>query len=401
MVDFTEHKAAFRMLSGDVRDPYPSWARQRQQAAVSVISMPTGTDDGAVAATFAVHRYAEAAQALRETKVFSSSVHGEVMGPVFGRSILEMDAPDHTRYRSLVSQAFRPKALQRWRDELIQPLLDDLVGRFQPRGEADLVRELTFAFPAGVTAALLGVPAGDVEQFQEWAFKVTQVMAGLDESIAAADEVRAYFAPILEQRRAHPEGDLLSELVSAELDGERLTDEEIFPFILLLSPAGSETTYCATGNLLYGLLTQPEQLKALQADRGLVRQAVEEALRWEPPLTFVPRVAAADTELGGVEIPSGSRLAVMLGSANRDESRWEQPDAFDIHRPPQPHLAFAFGPHQCLGIHLARMEMELALATVLDRLPGLQLDPDATDVHIHGYVFRTPETLPVRFDPGG
>ena len=191
---------------------------------------------------------------------------------------------------------------------------------------------------------------------------------------------------------------MISVLLQAELDGQRLTDEDIFAFLRLLLPAGAETTYRSSSNLLFGLLSNPDQLDAVRADRTLVPQAIEEGLRWEPPLTGIMRTAARDVELGGVTVPAGSILSVTLGAANHDDNRWEEPDRFDLFRDPQQHMAFAFGPHMCLGIHLARMETSVVLDAVLDRLPNLRLDPAADDVHITGLAFRAPRSLPVVFD---
>jgi cytochrome P450 len=201
----------------------------------------------------------------------------------------------------------------------------------------------------------------------------------------------------MDARRADPADDVISELVHTELDGEQLGDEEIFSFIRLLLPAGAETTYRATGNFLFGLLTHPDQLAALRDDRSLMTQAVEEAIRWESPLLITSRSTTVDAEVAGTVIPANSQVVAHVGSANHDETRWDHPERFDIHREQKPHAAFGFGPHMCLGMHLARLEMRVAVGAVLDRLPGLRLDPDADDVHIHGERFRSPTSLPVLF----
>jgi cytochrome P450 len=187
-------------------------------------------------------------------------------------------------------------------------------------------------------------------------------------------------------------------LSTAEHDGLQLTDEEIFSFLRLLLPAGAETTYRSSSNLLVGLLENPDQLEAVRSDRALVPQAIEEGLRWEPPLLTIMRTVTHDTELDGVALPKDSVVVVNLGSANHDESRWEDPERFDIFRPPQQHLAFAFGAHLCLGMHLARMETSVLLNAVLDRLPGLRLDPDAEPPAITGMTFRAPASIRVAWD---
>ena len=216
--------------------------------------------------------------------------------------------------------------------------------------------------------------------------------------MAASQQLREYFAGILAERRRQPAQDVISVLAQAELDGVRLTDEEIFAFLRLLLPAGAETTYRSSSNLLLGLLTHPDQLEALRRDRSLLPQAIEEALRWEPPLTGIMRLVTRDVELGGVKLPAGSVVSVSVGGANRDPRRWPDPERFDLFRTPQPHVAFALGPHTCLGMHLARMETTVAVNVLLDRLPGLRLDPDARDVHVRGVAFRAPAHLPVVFD---
>jgi cytochrome P450 len=248
-----------------------------------------------------------------------------------------------------------------------------------------------------VIAGLLGLPESDLPAFHRWAVELISVAFDPPRGLAASRTLAEYLTPRIEAARRQPGDDLISLLAHAELDGSRLGDEHILGFLRLLLPAGAETTYRSSSNLLFGLLSRPEQLAALRDDRGLMAQAIEEGLRWEPPLTGISRMCTVDTEVCGVRIPAGANVSVVLGSANRDESRYERPDEFDIFRPQRQHMAFAFGPHRCLGMHLARMETEVALNAVLDRLPGLRLDPAAHDVHITGRGFRAPRSLPVLF----
>ena len=187
----------------------------------------------------------------------------------------------------------------------------------------------------------------------------------------------------------------MSQLIEAEVDGRRLSDDEIYPFLLLLLPAGAETTYRSSSNLLFGLLSRPVCARCGAANRESLQAAIEEALRWETPVLTVARTATADVSLGGVEIPAGGFVAVSLGAANRDPSRFVEPDAFDVGRGSQSHLSFGDGAHKCLGMHLARMAMQVLLDAVLDRPPGVRLDPGGEDVHIHGLMFRSPPALPV------
>jgi cytochrome P450 len=287
--------------------------------------------------------------------------------------------------------------MERWERDLVGPIVHELIDRFIARGRADLISELTFPFPIQVIAGMLGLPEADLPQFHRWAVELISIAVDIPRGFAASEKLRDYFAGILAQRRAEPREDVISVLAQAELDGQRLSDEDVFAFLRLLLPAGAETTYRSSSNLLYGLLRRPEQLEALRCDRSLMRQAIEEGLRWEPPLTGIARLATRDVEVSGVQIPAGSVVSVCLGSANRDATRWENPDEFDLFRAPKPHMAFAYGPHTCLGMHLARMETTVALNAILDRLPNLRLDPEGEDVHITGLTFRAPRSLPVVF----
>jgi cytochrome P450 len=274
-----------------------------------------------------------------------------------------------------------------------------LIDKFAANGKADLVKEFTFDYPSQIIAGLLGLPETDYPQFQRWSISLLSWILNPERGLAASAALCDYFAPILQARRAEPKDDLISALAQAEIDGEKLEDEEIYSFLRLLLPAGVETTYRALGSLLFALLSDPEQLDAIRADRSLLPQAIEESVRWEPPLLTITRMATRDTELGGVPIPAGSTVMPMLGAANRQEDRYADPDAFDIFRQARGHLGWGHGVHVCLGMHLARLEMRTAVNLLLDRLPNLRLDPEGDDPHIRGQVFRSPTSLPVLFDP--
>jgi len=340
-------------------------------------------------------------QVLKDGATFSSSGYAETMGMLMGHSILEMDEPEHHRYRSLLQQAFTRKAMERWEADLVVPivngLIDGLIDEFADHGRADLVSGLFFPFPVTVIAGMLGLPNEDLPEFHRKAVELITIMSDIETGLNASIWLHGYFSKVIAARRAEPREDVISVLTQAELDGQRLDDEEIIAFLRLLLPAGAETTYRSSSNLMFGLLSNPDQLDALRADRGLMAQAIEEGIRWEPPLTGIGRTAMRDVEVGGVLIPAGSPVAVEMGSANRDPARWDRPDEFDIHREPQQHMGFAFGVHMCLGIHLARMETTVAINAVLDRLPDVRLDPSADDVHIGGLMFRAPPALPVLF----
>jgi cytochrome P450 len=225
------------------------------------------------------------------------------------------------------------------------------------------------------------------------------VLYDWENGIAASASLKEYFGEILTERRRDPRDDLISMLAQAEIDGTRLTDAEIFAFLLLILPAGFETTYRASGNLLVGLLSEPALLDRIRTDRAMVHGAVAEALRWEPPITSVMRVATRDCELGGVEIPAGTTVNVSIAAANRDPARYPDPDRFDPTRTNIAHLTFGAGPHMCLGAHLARMEATVAVNALLDRLPDMRLDASEPTPTITGVAFRSPAAVPIEFTP--
>jgi cytochrome P450 len=400
--DYDPFKAFNDMIGGDVRDPWADLAQKRRETPVWKGSLmrqdmlPPGIP---VPETWTILRFEDCSRVLRDADTFTSTGYDSTIGVVMGHMILGMDDPEHRRHRNLVEKAFRQRSLARWEGELIGPIVNQLIDRFAGEGHAELVRQLTFEFPVRVIARILGLPEEDFAQFQRWSIELIGLGADIERGLAASESLRSYFAGVVEERRRRPSDDVISDLVMAEIDGERLTDEAIYSFLRLLLPAGAETTYRSSGNLLYLLLTHPDQLEAVRADRSLLPQAIEEALRVEPPLLTISRSSTREVELSGVTIPPEAELSVCVGSANHDETRWEEPERFDIFREAKQHLAFAFGPHMCLGMHLARLETRVVVNAVLDRLSGLRLDPENDDAHIRGVIFRSPTALPVRFDP--
>ena len=389
------------VVSGDVRDPYTELARLRREDPVQRIDM-SGMPHAESKPVFMVYRHEEVQQMLRDNETFSSAIIIDAFGDALGKHVmLGMDEPEHGRHRSLVAKAFSQKALARWEDELVGKVANDLIDRFAHNGRADLRRDFTFPYPTQIIASLLGLPREDYPQFQRWSIALLAILFNRERGLAASEALREYFVPILADRRRQPRDDLISGLAQAEIDGEKLSDEEIFSFLRLLLPAGVETTYRSLGNLLFALLSKTDQLDAVRADRSLIPQAIEEAVRWEPPVLTITRVATRDTELGGVSIPAGSSVMPVLGAANRQDDRYPDPDRFDVFRSARAHIGFGHGVHVCLGMHLARLEMRVALNLLFDRLPNLRIDPDGDDPHIRGQVFRSPTAIPVLFDPAG
>jgi cytochrome P450 len=389
-----------------VRNPYPRFAELRAESPLheggiwELLGMPGGIEASpfAVRAMYTALSYEAVTQVLSSPgRPFSSHVYADTMGIVMGHSILEMDEPEHGGYRMLLEGVFGRRAMEQWQRETITPTVYHFIERFADRGHADLIREFTFPFPVHVISGLLGLPEEDLPQFHRLAVELINVAGDPARGLQASAKLRDYFIGIIGERRKEKREDMISVLAHAELDGQRLDDEQICSFLRLLLPAGAETTYRSSSNLLFGLLTHPEQLEAVRNDRSLIPQAIEEGLRWESPLTNIVRLCVEDTEICGVHVPADAAIMVCTAAANHDEKRWENPEEFDIFRKRIPPVAFGFGPHVCLGQHLARMETSVALNALFDRLPNLRLDPDAQDVHITGLMFRSPQRLPVLF----
>jgi len=296
-----------------------------------------------------------------------------------------------------VSAAFKSKALARWEPAVVRPICNALIDEFVDAGEADLVKDFTFEFPTRVIAKLLGLPADDLPEFRRRAVQLINYTVKYERAFEASAALKDYFLGLIEERRAEPTEDIIGDLVTADIDGEKLSDEAIYSFLRLLLPAGLETTYRSSGNLLYLLLTHPEQFDAVQADQKLIAPAIEEGLRFETPLTTVQRFTTEDTVLEGVDIPARSAVDLCIGSANRDQYRWERSEEFDIFRTQTPHISFAAGEHTCLGLHLARMETRVALECLLARTANVTLRTE-DDPHIYGQPFRSPTALPVTFN---
>ncbi|MDI2128040.1 cytochrome P450 [Yinghuangia seranimata] len=398
---------------GVVKDPYPRLAELRSQCPVHQGSVSARFDlpgaDRIIAAEdeqASVYTYQGVDAVLRDAASFSSSWYRMSIGDVIGRTILEMDPPEHRRFRSLISPAFTRREMDRWEHGFVRGIVDAYLDRFRADGRADLAADFAFHYPIHVIAVAAGLPVVDLPEFYRHTALLTNVAVSQDERLAASRDLGAMVQELIDARRAEPADDLIGVLVRARLNDEdwdgasdrQLTDDEIVAFLRLLVPAGAQTTYRAITTVLYGLLSHPDQLAAVRADRSLIPQAIEEGLRWEVPLLAVGRTAVRDTVVEGCPVRAGQHVNAPVAAANHDPSRWERPDEFDIFRTPVPHVSFGVGPHVCLGIHAARMEMRVALDLLLDRLPGLRLDPDTPCDGVTGLGLRTAVRLPVVFD---
>jgi cytochrome P450 len=391
-------------MFGECLDPYPKLAELRAQGPVHALSYrefmglaPDHTQGHLP--HYTVVGYDEVARCLTEPENFSNEAYKLNLGISFGRSVSTMDPPEHSRYRRIFQKAFLPQTVAKWGESVVDPVVNELMQKFRGRGRADLVQEFTLHYPFQIVYRQLGLPPEEGPLFHKLAIAQTCVIYDVPHGTEASRKLGDYFKVLVEERLRHPGNDLVSVLAQAEVDGEKLPEEIMISFLRQLVNAGGDTTYRGTSVLLTGLLRNPDQLEAVRKDRSLVPQAIEEALRWDGPVLIQTRMTAKDVELGGVKIPKGAVIDVASGAANRDPARFPDPDRFDIFRKPQhKHFAFAYGPHVCIGQHLARVEMTRALNAILDHLPNLRLDPDRPAPEIHGIMMRVPHHLHVRFD---
>ena len=379
------------------RDPYPLFTQAR--SAFPVLHEP-GSD------MWMLFDYDSVKRALNDSEVFSSVVETPL-----GKApdwLVFSDPPRHSKLRAIVMRAFTPRSIAsvepRVRElsrELLEPVLE--------RGEMDLVADYSAPLPMMVIAELLGIPSSDRQRFMHWAeviMTLSYTISGgeeaaraMSENAVVKEEMRAYFADLADQRRRTPKDDLLTRLVEAEVDGERLTPGEILGFFQLLLSAGTETTTNLINNALLCLLEHPDQLARLRAEPRLLPSALEEVLRYRTPVQMVFRATKGDVALHGQVIPAGKLVLVMIGSANRDATKFQDADRFDITRDPNPHIAFGHGIHFCLGAALSRLEARVALTDLLEQLKGVQLASSEPWVPRKALNVLGPARLPVRFEP--
>ena len=331
-----------------------------------------------------------------ETRFSSRALHEANSFPVMGRNVMGMEGDEHRIHKALVAPAFRRAFVQsRHVEPILRPLCHELIDRFESRREVDLVAEFTKAFPLTVISRLLGLPIADEKTFSRWAMALIAYAFVPDEAREASIQFDRILTPLLAERRNRPGDDLLSMLAHAEVEGTRLTDDLALSFIRVIFAAGTDTTYNAVGSAIHALLTHPEALARVRADRARLAGAVEELLRWNGPIGVLPRILPVDAELLGQKMPAGSTVLAGLSAATRDPEVFADPDRFDIDRKLRNQLAFGYGQHYCLGAHLARAELEVALDVLLERLPRMHLVEEPRFV---GCVIRGPERLRVALD---
>lgn len=340
-------------------------------------------------------------EAFRDESAFpAAAFYGATVTDVLGRNLQCMEGVEHRSNRALVSPAFRQRLMPGLIGPLLEPVAHELIDRFASSGSADLVADFTSRYPFIVITRLLGLPRHSEDEVKRWALGMLDIQQSNDHALRCSQEFMAFVDPILQERRRRPGDDLLSTLAVTEVDGERLSDEEIYNFVRLLFPAGADTTYLGLGSTLLHLLTHRDQLARVVADPDEhARWAAEEAIRLDPPTAWIPRINPVDQQWHGYDIPGGAPMMLGVMAANRDPAVYPDPDRFDIDRRPTSVMTFGFGTHFCLGAHLARAEMETALRVIVQRLPGLEL-ADHEGVRITGtihHLLRGPNRLPVNF----
>lgn len=384
-----------------VADPYPMYHRLRAEDPVH--HSPLGF--------WVLTRYPDVLAMLRDPRLikepiaaFVAARFGVAVPPGLGLSMLDRDPPDHTRLRGLVSKAFTPRALERLRPE-IQQIVDGLLDEVRGRGSMDLIEEFAYPLPVRVICEMLGVPVKDHERFKAWGLDIAR---GLDaimlppdspvgqRSVSGRRALAEYFRELIAERRAAPRDDMLSALIAAEEAGDTLNEEELLATCILLLVAGHETTVNLIGNGTLALLRHPAELQKLRDNPGLIGSAVEELLRFDGPVQRTARIPSEDITIGGQTIGKGEMVMPFLGAADRDPTQFPDPDRLDITRADNRHIAFGMGIHFCLGAPLARMEGQIAINTLLARLPKLTLATDQPRFR-QSLTLRGLEALPVSF----
>ena len=377
-------------------DPYPFLKRLREYDPVN--ETPIGV--------FRLTRYADVVRMVKEVPSGVRMADGSIFGgdPTLAggpsRFILRLDPPDHTRIRKLMSQAFRPRAVARLRAR-VERLVDELLDRAAERGEMDVIADLALPVPATVICEMMDVPSADRGKFTEWTAATTHLLAAalaqpdvLERAMAGAGALAAYFTDLIADRRTHLGDDILSDLIRAEEEGDRLSEAELLSQSIGLLIAGFETTIGLIGNGVLALVRHPDQRALLRQRPELIESAVEECLRYDGPIALTIRVTREDTRFGDKVIPRDRSVMCLLFGANRDPAHFADPDRFDITRRDNDHLAFGGGVHFCLGAHLARMEAQTAIGGLVKRFATLELQRE--ELVWGRSLFRVLGELPIR-----
>ncbi len=382
------------------RDPYPALARLRELDPVN--ATPFGV--------WRLTRYDDCVRLLRHSgagvrRSDGTTMRSAAMPEQFvDEFMLQRDPPAHTRLRKLVSRAFTPRAVERLRPR-IEAIAHEQVDAALRRGRMDAIADLALPVPATLICEMMGVPASDRDRFTEWTTRTTHLLAApfqppdvVKDALEAAGALRGYFEERIASRRGSRIDDLLGDLIAAEEEGDRLSPSELLAHASGLLVAGFETTIGLVGNGILALIRNPAEQERLRAQPTLLPAAVEECLRFDGPIMLTVRIPREDLEIGGKTIPKDATVMAMLAAANRDPAKFPEPDRFDVGRRPNEHLAFGGGVHFCLGSHLARMEAEIAIGTLLARTKNLRLQAPDAELEMGASLFRVLARLPIAFD---
>ena len=377
------------------RDPYPIYKQLREEEPVCFVES---------VGLWLVTRWADVGYVDKTPDLFTGETQPSTLERTFGRNLLASEGAYHDRIRSIIYPWFRVNKIGHFPDQVIAPLADELVDGFAERGSADLVAEFAEPLSARVLKRALGLEFVEEETLRRWFVELATGAANFEAdpekqqiADAASQEVNETVAPVLERLEGAPDDTLLSSMLHTEVDGERLTRDEIQSNLKVMIVGGLQATTDLIALSLWAILSHPDQLDEVRADPSLVDPAIEEAARWHSPVGTSTRQTTRATELGGVELEQGALIAAVLASANRDERNWTEPERYDVHRREGSHLAFATGPHLCLGARLGRYQARTGWRVLLDRLPGLRLDGEPA-TEISGWEFRSPHFLNVRWD---
>lgn len=389
-------------------NPFPFYAQLRAESPVFPVQLPRPFKQR----SWLVTRYDDVQMILKDarfvknprTAMSSEQLKQRPWLPPMLRALdqnmLDLDGPDHTRLRALVHKAFTPRLIEQMRDQ-IQSLANELLDAVEAKGRMDLIADFALPLPLTIIGRILGVPAEDNPRFHRWSTALVSAgsQSNLVTMIPALMRFMGYVKKLVKQRHAHPQDDLITALVQAKEGSDQLSDNEVLGMIFLLLIAGHETTVNLIGSGSLALLEHADQLRKLRAEPGLIKSAIEELLRFVCPVEMATeRYALEDATIAGTTIPRGELVLAVIGSANRDASYFTEPDTLDITRENNRHLAFGLGTHYCLGAPLARLEGQIAINTLLRRLPNLRLSVSAEQLRWRGaFVLRGLEALPVTF----
>ena len=387
-------------------DPFPFYAQLRAEQPVSQTTLPDKTR------VWLITRYEDVHTLLKDERFAKNRRNAMTpeqlrkhpwVPPTFRpleRNMLDLDPPDHTRLRALVHKAFTPRLIEQMQTR-VQTLADELLAAVAQKGEMDLIRDYALPLPMTLITEILGVPAKDRDKFHKWSKVIVSVNQFNNNwrVISAIWSFNRYLRRFFKKRRAQPKDDLVSALIHAEEAGDTLSEDELFAMVFLLLVAGHETTVNLIGSGTLELLEHPAEMEKLRRDESLIKLGVEELLRYTAPVFMsTERFAREDVTIQGVKIPRGEMAFGVIGSANRDESVFENADSLDVARENNKHLSFGFGIHFCLGAPLARLEAQIAINTLLNRMPDLRLKGPAASLRWRpSLILRGLDALPVRF----